>query len=221
MTEANQNAKTSWTAVQVYALSLMCLLIGVTVGYLFRGARAPQASSNSKVAGSERSAVDLSKQPSPDHMKQMAEKQVAPLLEQLKAQPNDNDTVIKVAAYYFAARQFDESAKYFERSASLKPTADVLTRLANAYFYGGAQDKAISTLNRALQLDPKNANALYNLGMLKWQSEGDVKGAIECWQKLLKTNPNHPNRAQVEKMIALVKQHKEMPAGSKTNAPAM
>jgi cytochrome c-type biogenesis protein CcmH/NrfG len=42
--------------------------------------------------------------------------------------------------------------------------------------------------------------------------QGDTKGAIECWQKLLKTNPNHPQRDQVEKMIKVVNQHKDMPA---------
>jgi cytochrome c-type biogenesis protein CcmH/NrfG len=151
----------------------------------------------------------------------MADKQVAPLLEALKKQPKDADILIKVGSYYFAARQFDEAASYFEKAASVRPTADVLTKLANAQYYGGAGDKAMATLNRALQLDPKFANALYNLGMLKWQVQGDAKGAVESWEKLLKTNPNHPNRAQVERMIARAKEHEKMPAGTKTDKPAM
>jgi cytochrome c-type biogenesis protein CcmH/NrfG len=76
-------------------------------------------------------------------------------------------------------------------------------------------------LNRALQLDPKFASALFNLGMLKWQVQGDVKGAIASWEKLVKTNPNHPQVEQVKKMIARAKEHEKIPAGTKTDKPAM
>lgn len=154
-------------------------------------------------------------------MKKMAEKQAAPLLEKLSKDPNDYDTLMKLGGYYFAAQQFDESTKYYERAANLKPSADVFTKLANASFYSGSVDKAVSDLNRALQIDPKFANALYNLGMIKWQAQGDPKGAIECWEKLIKTNPKHPQLDQVRKMIAVVKQHKDMPEGKKAKAPAM
>jgi cytochrome c-type biogenesis protein CcmH/NrfG len=234
MSDEIQPVKTGWPSIQVYGLSVLCLLVGISVGYLFRGSTAPKTPDVPTAAigqpqipqagapgGSQAGSIPPGAAPSADQMKQMAEKQVAPLLAKLKADPNDSDTLVKVGSYYFAARQFDEAASYFERASKVKPSADVLTKLSNAYYYSGSPDKAIATLNQALQIDPKFANALYNLGMLKWQSQGDVKGAVECWEKLLKTNPNHPNRAQVEKMIAVVKQHKNMPAGSKTNVPAM
>jgi cytochrome c-type biogenesis protein CcmH/NrfG len=150
----------------------------------------------------------------------MADKQVAPLLEKLTKHPKDAGTLIKVGAYYFIAGQFNDAAKYYEKAVEVKPTPDVLTKLSSAQYYGGAGDKAIASLNRALQIDPKFANALYNLGMLKRQLQGDTKGAIEAWEKLLKTNPNHPNRAQVERMIARVKEHQNMPTGTKTDKPA-
>ena len=226
MSDDNQPVTTKWTAVQVYSLSVLCLILGMGACYLFRGSSASSTPGSTPAVLTQNAPNGATPnggpagpagmtQPSPEQLKQMADKKAAPLLEQLNKQPNDNDTVLKVAGFYFAARQFDESAKYYERSVSLKSTPEVLTRLSNAYFYGGAPDKAISSLNRALQMDPKYANALYNLGVVKWQAEGDPKGAIECWEKLLKTNPNHPNRDQVKKMIALVKQHKEMPAESK------
>ncbi len=42
-------------------------------------------------------------------------------------------------------------------------------------------------------------------------SQGDREAAIAAWQKLLKTNPNHPKRAQVEELLAQAKQHSETP----------
>jgi cytochrome c-type biogenesis protein CcmH/NrfG len=154
-------------------------------------------------------------------MKMMADKKVAPLLEQLKNNPKDTDTLTKVGAFYMAAQQFSEATKYFERAADARPTAESLTNLANAQAYSGDGNKAIATLNHALQLDPKFASALFNLGMLKWQVQGDVKGAIASWEKLVKTNPNHPQVEQVKKMIARAKEHEKIPAGTKTDKPAM
>ena len=97
----------------------------------------------------------------------------------------------------------------------------VLTQLASSYYYQGDADKAITTLQRALEIDPKNANALFNLGMLKWQAKGDPKAAVALWEKLLRTNPDHPNRGQVERLIARAKQHMSIPAGKKTDKPEL
>jgi tetratricopeptide (TPR) repeat protein len=160
-------------------------------------------------------------QPGPERLTAMADKKAAPLLEELNKNPNDAGTLTKVGSFYFAARQFDKAASYFEKSVKIKPTPDALTKLSNAYFYGGDADKAIATLNQALQMDPKFANALYNLGMLKWQAKGDVKGAIACWETLVKTNPHHPQIEQVKQMIARAKAHEKMPAGTKTDKTAM
>lgn len=218
MSDETQTVKTGWSSVQVYTLSAICLLIGVTMGYLYRGSTAPQTSAPAAVQ-TQGIAPAANEQPTPEAMKRMAEKQVAPLLEQISKNPNDVDALAKVAHYYMAAGQFDEAAKYYDKAAEVKPTPAALTDLANAYYYAGSGDKAIETLNRALKLDPKFANALYNLGMLKWQVNGDTKGAIETWQKLLKTNLDAPRRAQVEKMIAKAKEHSKIPPGTKTEKP--
>jgi len=217
MSDENQSAKTSWTSVQVYTMSVLCLLVGVTVGYLFHGPTASHPSSATAPAAQTQQQMP----PSPEQMKQMADKKVAPMLEELKNNPKDTDTMVKIGTFYLAARQFDDSQKYFQKAVDVKPSADNLTKLANAQFYGGAGDKAIDSLNKALQLDPKSANALYNLGMLKWQVKGDVKGAIAAWEKLVKTNPHHPQIEQVKKMIARAKEHEQIPAGTKTDKPAM
>lgn len=225
MSDENQTGKAGWSSVRVCTLSAICLLIGVSMGYLFRGSTAPQAPAaavqTQMQAGNPRGGAPAAPAPpTPEQLKQMADQQVAPLLEHLKQNPNDSATLTKVATYYLAARQFDESEKYLQKAVDVKPTADALTKLATAQYFGGSTDKAIETFNKALQVDPKFANALYNLGMLKWQAQGDVKGAIACWEKLIKTNPNHPQRAQVEKMITRAKEHEMMSAGAKTDKPA-
>ena len=231
MSDDNQTvqptAQKGWSSVQVYTLSAICLFVGVTMGYLVRGSTAPAPQTPAAVQTQSASANPAgalpanASQPTPQDMKRMADKQVAPLLEQLKSNPNDVDILTKVAHFYLVAGQYNDSEKYYTQATTLKPTAEGYTELAIADYQGGAPDKAIDSLNRALKVDPKFANALYDLGMMKWQVQGDTKGAIECWETLLKTNPNHPRRAEVEKMIAQVKEHSKIAPGTKTDKPAM
>jgi cytochrome c-type biogenesis protein CcmH/NrfG len=226
MSDDNQTAKTGWSSVKVCTLSAICLLVGVTMGYLFRGPTAPQARTatvqTQMQAGNPTGGMQAAPAPpTPEQLRQMADQQVTPLLEQLKQNPKDSALLTKIATYYLMARQFDESEKYFQKAVDVKPTADALTKLGNVQYFGGSSEKAMETFNKALQVDPTFANALYNLGMLKWQVHGDVKGAIACWEKLIKTNPNHPKRALVEKMIARAKEHEKMPASANTDKPAV
>lgn len=159
--------------------------------------------------------------PTAEQMQKMADKQVAPLVEQLKSQPNNSDLMLKIASVYFATQQFPSAIKYYEQAQSVKPSPEVLVKLSSAYYYGGSTDKAVDALNRALQLDPKDADALYNLGMIKWRVQDDPKGAVACWEQLIKSNPKHPHLDQVRKMIALVKKHQSLPEGAAKNAPPM
>jgi cytochrome c-type biogenesis protein CcmH/NrfG len=140
-------------------------------------------------------------------MKHMADKQVEPLLARLQANGNDPELLAQIGSTYYAAHQFQTAASYYERAVAVKPTAKALTSLGNAYYYGDDPDKALAAFERALALQPGSADALFNIGMLKWRSQGDPKGAVEAWQKLLKANPDHPRRAQVEELIAKAKQH--------------
>ena len=108
---------------------------------------------------------------------------------------------------YLSAQQFQTAADYYERSAKIKPDAGVLTTLGGVYHFEGADEKALDAWKRALQIDPNNADALFNFGLVKWQYESDPKAAVAAWNQLLKANPNHPQRARVEAMIARAKRH--------------
>ena len=50
--------------------------------------------------------------------------------------------------------------------------------------------------------NPKDANALFNLGLIRWKGKDDPTGAVAAWKELLKTNPNLEKKPIVESMIA-------------------
>lgn len=213
----------TWTT-QVYVAAILCLVIGIGVGYLIRGSSTPSRSKVSQASApsaTQAQAMGASGQVTPEQLKHMGEKQAEPMLAALQKDPNNAALLAQIGTVYFRTQQFTTAADYYERSVKIKPDAEILVSAASAYHYSGSEDRAIDALNRALAVDPKSADALFNLGLLQWQIKNDPKAAIAYWQKLLKTNPNHPRRAEVETMIARAKQHMNMPAGTKTDKPAM
>ncbi len=206
-----------WSTTQAYLIAVCCLLLGATAGYFLRSSRA----SAPAVAPSQAQApmADPGQQPTPEQMKHMADKQVEPLLVKLQTTPNDAEVLTEIARSYYAAQQFSQATSYYERAVALRPSAKLFTSLGNAYFYSEAPDKALSAFQRALSLEPGSADALFNIGVIKWQSQGDPQGAVEAWQQLLKANPNHPRRAQVEEMIARAKAHVGRTAPSPSGKP--
>jgi cytochrome c-type biogenesis protein CcmH/NrfG len=203
----------SWRSTQVYGLAVVCLLSGAIIGYL---ARAPFQSNTvkSRVAGptvADASNAKIASNP----LKQGGDKQVEPLLDQLRKSPDDPSLLAELGKVYYQRGQFRMAAEYYEDSVRIKPDAVVLVKLGGAYHNDGDEDKAIGAWNHALRLDPGNPDALFNIGFVKWKAQGDRKAAIAAWQKLLKTNPNHPKRAQVEALLAQAKQHPEAPMARK------
>jgi len=213
---------TKWTSRQAYLLAIVCLLIGIPVGYLFHApatgpANAP-AQSMQPVPPPNTPAS--SGQVTPEQLAHMADQQTAPLLAELKTNPHDASVLTKVGNIYLAAQQPKNAQTYYERSLAVKAAdANVLTQLATSYYNQGDADKAMLTLQRALKVDPGFANALFNLGWIKWREKADAEGAIILWEKLLKNNPDHPKRAQVERLIAQAKQHVNMPEEKKADKP--
>ncbi len=212
-----------WTGAQVYVLAVVCLVAGLAIGYLFRGSASsvsPSAAA-ARQPGTAAMPAPVQQQVTPERLKQMADKMAEPLLAQLEKNPNDAILLARIGDTYSSGRHFEIAQEYYRRSVAAKPDPGALTRLATAYYYSGNADQAISTLNQALQQDPKYADALFNLGMVEWQAKSDPKAAIAAWQRLLKTNPNHPKRAEVEQVIERARQHLNIPPGAKTDKPAM
>jgi cytochrome c-type biogenesis protein CcmH/NrfG len=138
-------------------------------------------------------------------MKQMADKQAAPLLEKLKGDPNNSALLIQVGAIYHTTHQFKEAAAYYDRAAQADPrNVAVRTKLASSLYRDGDVDGAIAQLNLALSYNPNDANALFDLGVMKLQGKQDGKGALAAWKQLLKSNPelSTDRRATVEKLMA-------------------
>jgi tetratricopeptide (TPR) repeat protein len=215
--EPQQPAKTitHWTAAQTYAMAAVCLIIGVLMGYLGHGSgdiqpAAVQASAEIK-QGAGAGQVNPAPQPVPtlDDMKRMADKQAEPLLSRLKASPKDAALLNKTALTYKAAHQFKEAIVYFQKALEVDPkNVPIRTDMASCMYYTGDTDGALAQLDKSLTYDPKHAGTLMNIGIIKWRGKNDVDGAVEAWEKLLKLNPQFPQKDVIEHMINEAKQQR-------------
>ena len=196
----------NWQAKQVYAMAVISLVVGLAIGYLFRGSQSQAPAQPAANAQPTAPAGGMGgKMPSLEEMKQMAEKKAEPLLEKLKSDPNNKDLLVQVGNVYEATHRFKDAATFYGRALQVDPKNIVLrTQMASCLYYDGDVDGAITQLQQSLQDSPKDANSLFNLGMIKWRGKKDSKGAVAAWQQLLKLNPQlSPDRkAQVQKLMA-------------------
>jgi cytochrome c-type biogenesis protein CcmH/NrfG len=188
-------------------MAVISLAVGLAIGYLFRGSQsAATPVPPGPAAQSSPSAGDMGGQmPSLDQMRAMAEKKAEPLLEKLKSDPTNKDLLVQVGNIYEATHRFKDAAGYYDRALQVDPkNVPLRTRMASCLYYDGDVDGAISQLQQSLKDSPKDANSLFNLGMIKWQGKQDGKGAVATWQQLLKSNPqlSADRKAQVQKLMA-------------------
>jgi tetratricopeptide (TPR) repeat protein len=207
MTERKQVSSAHWTQKQAVILSLVCLAAGIAGGWLIHW---PQKSDAAVAAKAATLSSALNTQPgiaasNPSQLKSMADAQAAPLLDQLKAEPNNLSLLINVANLYYDAKQYPTAVDFYARALKVHPAdASVRTDMATGYWYMGDADHAILEFNQALSYAPNSPNTLFNRGLVKWQGKRDAAGALADWQQLLAANPDYQAKAQVEQMIAQV-----------------
>jgi tetratricopeptide (TPR) repeat protein len=154
--------------------------------------------------------------PGPARLKEMADANAAPLLDQLKTDAKNPDLLTGIGNLYYDAQQYPIAVDYYGRALKARPSdAAVRTDMATAWWYMGNADTAIAEFNKALSYAPNNPNTLFNLGLVRWKGKQDAAGAVADWEKLLKTNPNYEGKDKVEQMMAEAKQQGAVKPGMK------
>ena len=128
-------------------------------------------------------------------------------LEKMSAQdPQNPDRQTQVANLYYDLGQYEKAADFYERSLKLRPKdPNAETDLAVCFHYLGQNDKALETLDAVLGYSPGFAQAMFNKGVILASAKKDTKGAINIWENLLRSNPNYPQRSELEQRIRQLK----------------
>lgn len=203
MAHRNHEVRPALT-IHSYILAVFCMLFGFVLGYLFRGSASPAASdvastaspATTSIGGGATSTSFSSQSEALGHA-------ASAMLDSLKTNPNDFETLVKLGNLYYDNQQYQNATQYYERALKIHPeNVDVRTDMGTCYWNLGAADKALAEFNRALTYRADYAQTLFNIGIVKFQGKNDPKGAIEAWERLLKTHPDYPNKQQVLDLIA-------------------
>lgn len=191
-----------WKASQAYILAVITLMLGIAIGYLFRGSSSTAAAYGRTGSGSSSSSGFGSLQSASLPVSNVIE----PLLERLKSNPTDPELLANIGNQYYDNREYAKAIEYYERSLKIRPeNVNIRTDMGTATWYSGDADRAIREYEKSLKYEPNHPQTLFNMGIVKWQGKHDRKSALDLWQRLLAVNPDYPERQKVEQMIRQVR----------------
>jgi cytochrome c-type biogenesis protein CcmH/NrfG len=137
---------------------------------------------------------------------------VRDLTSKIKQNPKDFESIVELANMNFDQKNYDDAIKLYKKAMELRPEAlNVRTDMGTAMFYQNKFDDAIVAFQEVLKTDPKNAQALFNMGVAMLHGKNDPKRALEFWERLVETNPDHPQAVFVKEQIQKLKGQEKKP----------
>jgi tetratricopeptide (TPR) repeat protein len=120
--------------------------------------------------------------------------------------PQNPDYKIQIGNAYYDLGQYQKAIDAYQQALKLRPNdAGVETDMGTCYHYLGQSDQALDVFNRVLGYRPNFPQALFNKGIALLEGKKDARAAIAAWEELVKSNPEFPQRAQVEQRIRQIK----------------
>ena len=119
------------------------------------------------------------------------------------------DKYIQEGFVYFQQQKYDEAIASYEKAIKLEPkAAAAYNMIGMAYRFKYNQlgvpefrQKEMAAFQKAVEIDPKNWVAMINLATDHY-ADGEKGKAAALFKKALELNPHHPEKAEIEKMIA-------------------
>lgn len=78
-----------------------------------------------------------------------------------------------------------------------------LIEMGKFYFISGKYDEAIEEFEKVIKINPKNAAAYFNMGIVK-EAKNDSSGAKKMYEKTLEIMPDHKTaKKHMDKLVGL------------------
>ncbi|HEX4999824.1 MAG TPA: tetratricopeptide repeat protein [Terriglobia bacterium] len=188
--------------------SLAALLIGLGIGfaimYPLMKKRAPQVLSAMPVPFVPSSASGADASPPPMDIRRFNQ-----LQETVAKDPMNFDALVELGNMQSDQRHFPEAAEWYTKALAVRESVDVRKYLGIALYNANRVDDAIAQFRKALETDPSNPEALYDLGVALLEGKNDADGAIEMWETLIRLNPNYAGNDVVRRNIQAVKENRQ------------
>lgn len=116
---------------------------------------------------------------------------ISHLKEGIAKDPNNTEMWSQLANAYYETQDYPKSIETYLQLISLldestKPYQD----LGVVYRRDGQFEKAIDAFEKAIVQNPKNLQALFNIGVVQYHDLEDEAGAKKTWEKVAKVKPD-------------------------------
>jgi tetratricopeptide (TPR) repeat protein len=191
------NSSDQGKTANLVVVGVICLAVGLGIGYYFGktlgSASMPVAAANP--------AEPPPGAPVMDPAKFMADE--ASFKAMLKSNPGDVNTLVQLGNLYYDNNKFQEAVDTYGKALEIDPkNVNARTDRGSCYWSLGQADAAIGEFEKSLNVNPTHAQTLYNMGIVYLHGKNDMAGARKCWEKLLATNPDYPQRARIQQMLS-------------------
>lgn len=173
---------------------IICLAAGLAIGYYF-----------GKTVGSsqETTAAAPSGQGTASMDQATFRQNEANLKASIDSNPKDLDALIQLGNLYYDNGKFKDAIEWYGKALEIDPSnVNVRTDRGSSYWSLKQADAAIAEFQKSLQVNPSHAQTLFNLGIVYLHGKNDMEEARKAWEKLLATNPDYPDRARIQGMLA-------------------
>jgi len=104
-------------------------------------------------------------------------------------------------------QNYTEAAKWYKQAVDADPkNIEMRNYLGETLFQANRIDESLEVFRQTLVISPTHPEALFDYGYILLQGRNDPKGAIDSWEKLVKTNPNFDQLDRVKQLIEAVKE---------------
>jgi cytochrome c-type biogenesis protein CcmH/NrfG len=118
--------------------------------------------------------------------------QIANYKKKLAENPQDVEAMVNLGHAYYDQKNYEMAIKYYKDTLELQPNnLHVIVDLGTAYYYqtNPNPEKAVELYNRALEINPKFKNALFNKGVVFQYGVQDYQRAVKSWEAYLAEYP--------------------------------
>ncbi|MFZ4439361.1 MAG: tetratricopeptide repeat protein [Syntrophales bacterium] len=201
-TKQDQGSAKNEMAARLFLAGFVCLCIGLGIGYLVGKQSSAGSASVASMPFQGQTSLPSQGQP-PMQNPAIAAQNEASLRSLLMANPKNLEALIQLGNLYYDQGQHLQAVEWYGKALEIDPrNPDVRTDRGTSYWNLSRPDEAIAEFQKSLQVNPGHSQTLYNMGLVYLQGKNNTAEAKKAWQKLLATNPNYPNRADIERQLA-------------------
>jgi thioredoxin-like negative regulator of GroEL len=126
-----------------------------------------------------------------------------PALEaRLKANPDDAEALIELGACDVSMGDTVTGLDRLSHGTVLAIEPGLLIKAGIAFARVAESEKAVASFEKALIEDPRNADALYQAGLVAFHNLGDNARAAAYWQRYLEVKPDAENAELIRRAVA-------------------